>query len=259
MIELFERHELLARSSALAFQVLTAVVPFGLFLIGLAGFLGLEDVWRDDVRPGIVGQVSKAAQEVIDGTVDQVLGAQQLTWVTLGFLLAVWQFSGAVRAAQGILERLHGTEHDRTWRQRLPGSILLAIAVELLVVCALAVAILGSRLYGEVGQPLGAGLFLARHALAGALLLLAVGLVLHHGSGRDRHVKWVTKGALLIAGAWLVGTIGFGVYLTAIASYESVFGALTSVVVALAWIYLMALAFCAGAALDVLSDRSRRR
>ena len=257
MRELFERHDLLTRASALAFQLLTAVVPFLLFVVSLAGFLGVEDVYRDDVRPQIEGTVSLAALQVIDDTVGQVLENRQVFWLTAGLLLAVWQLSGAIRTAQGVLERLHGTHDERTWRQRLPESIWLAAAVILLVVGALAAGSLVPRLYGDVGQPLGALLFVVRHLVAGVLLLVAVGLVIHHASGSDRHPAWVTHGTLLVAGGWLLGTIAFGLYLSELASYGSIFGALATVVVALAWVYLSALAFVAGVALDV-SVRSRR-
>jgi uncharacterized BrkB/YihY/UPF0761 family membrane protein len=45
-------------------------------------------------------------------------------------------------------------------------------------------------------------------------------------------------------------TAAFGLYVTAIASYGSIYGVFVSVVVLLAWAYASALAFVAGIATD---------
>jgi uncharacterized BrkB/YihY/UPF0761 family membrane protein len=54
----FRRHDLLTYSSAISFQILTAIVPFALFVLAVAGLLHLDGVWRDHVEPQIQAHVS---------------------------------------------------------------------------------------------------------------------------------------------------------------------------------------------------------
>src|SRR5918911_894310 len=73
VVECFEEHDLLTSASAIAFQVLTAIVPFLLFAFALLGFLSLGDVWRDQVAQHIRANVSPAMYSVIESTVTKVL------------------------------------------------------------------------------------------------------------------------------------------------------------------------------------------
>lgn len=93
---------------AISFQILTAVVPFVLSLIALAGLLHLGGVWRSHVAPDIRPHVSAAVFSVISSAVGKALSGRQLLWATLGGGLALWQVSGAVRAVMGAFGRIYG-------------------------------------------------------------------------------------------------------------------------------------------------------
>jgi uncharacterized BrkB/YihY/UPF0761 family membrane protein len=72
---------------------------------------------------------------LIDDTARKVLDQRQAFWVTAGFLVALWQISGAVRAVMGALDNVYEAPH-RPARSRYPLSIGLAIAVGMLLVLA---------------------------------------------------------------------------------------------------------------------------
>lgn len=248
--ERFREHELLLRASAIAFQVLTAVVPFALFVTGAAGFLGLEQVYSDDVAPEIQKAVSLPAFALINETMTDVLGGRHTFWATAGLALAIWQLSGAIRTVGASLDDLYRVKDERPWRERMPRSLWIAAAVIACVSGALLAAAVAPLVYGDVGPLLGALLWLARYAIAAALLMLAVGIVVRHAPSERRPSHWVTGGAVLVTVCWIAVTAAFGAYVTAIASFGSIYGVFVSVVVLLAWCYFSALAFVAGIATD---------
>jgi membrane protein len=248
----FERNDLPASASAISFQVLTALVPFLLFAFALLGFLDLSGVWEDDVAPEVEPHLSQAAFTLIDDTVTKVLASGTLFWLTAGLLLAVWQISGAVRVAMRALDRIYGVEVERSWRNRMLTSAALAALVGGAWLAAIAVVTVVPLAHGDVGQPLGALLFVLRWLLAGAFVLVAVGLMLRHGPAKVRPIKWVSFGTLLAIGSWIAMSIGFGAYLRFVADYASVFGNLATVVILLGYVYLSATAFLAGAQVDAL-------
>ena len=53
-------------------------------------------------------------------------------------------------------------------------------------------------------------------------------------------------------GGWVVMTLGFGFYLSEIASYNSIFGSLATVVVLIAYLYAAAVVFLGGVQVDAL-------
>src|ERR687896_396174 len=222
LLEGFEKNDLLTYASAIAFQILTAIVPFLLFVLGLLGFLDLSEVWADDLAPDVEPRVSDATFELMDDTVTRVLADQQLFWLTGGFLLALWQISGGVRAVMGALDGVYDTRRHRRARERYPLSIALALAVGVLVVASAAVARFVPLLLGDSPALIEVGLFVARWLVAAVLLALAVGLLVHYAPGVRRRLPWVSFGTLLVLVGWVAMSVGFWVYLTKIADYDSI-------------------------------------
>ncbi len=198
LYEAFDEHGLLLVASAISFQLLTAVVPLLLMVLGLLGFLSLEEVWADDVQPRVAENTSDAALQVIDDTVRRVLTEQQLFWVTGGAVLAVWQLSGAVRAAMDALNRVHGTTEDRPWPRRFGTSLVIAAVDVLLLLVAAAVVVLTPLVDGDPPFLLAASLTVGRWVLAAVLVALAVGLVVHQGPDKAQTLGWVSVGTALV-------------------------------------------------------------
>lgn len=248
----FDRNDLLLFASAISFQVLTALVPLMLFALGALGFFGLTGVWTQDLRPEIVGGVSSAALTIIDDTVEKVLGSAQLFWVTAGAAIATWQLSGAVRAVMEALNRVYGAEEDRSVGRRFAVSIVLAVALLVLTFAAVGVVVFVPLLDGNPPALVGALLFVGRWGVAAVILGLAVGLLVHQGPDRGQPLGWVSAGAVTIVIFWVVMSLAFGLYLSSAASYGSVYGALATVVVLMAYLYASAIVFLAGIQVDGL-------
>jgi membrane protein len=255
LLDGFERNDLLTYASAIAFQVLTAIVPFLLFLLGLLGYLELTEVWADDLAPDVKARVSDATFELLDDTVRQVLEERQLFWLSGGFLLALWQISGGVRAVMGALDGVYDTRRERPARERYPLSIALALGAGTLVVASAAVARFVPLLLGDLPTLLEVVLFVARWLVAAVLLALAVGLLVHYAPGVRRPLPWVSFGTLLVIAGWVGMSLGFWVYLTQIADYDSIFGHLATLIVLMAYLYAAAVVFLAGPQIDAVVRR----
>jgi membrane protein len=255
-VDAFVGNDLLTYASAIGFQILSALVPFLLFGCALLGFLHLQGVWSQDLAPQLQESVSRAAYAFLDETVRKALDARQVFWITAGFLLALWQVSGAVRAVMGALNRVHDLPTERSWRRRMLVSIALALAVGACWMGAIGVVVGGPLLYGDVGGVLAGVLFFARWTVAGALLLLAVAVLLHWGPESAQPLEWVTFGSVLIMAGWLAMSLGFGAYLHYVADYNSIFGGLATIVVLIAYLYMSAVVFLGGVQVDALARRS---
>jgi len=193
-VDAYLENDLLTYASAISFQILSSLVPFLLFAFGVLGFLELEDVWRTELAPEVKGSVSAPAFALVNQIVERTLSSQQLFWFTAGFLIALWGVSGAVRAVMGALNRLYGDATRRSWRRRMLVSFALALVVGACWIAAFAAVVLSPLLYGDVGPLAGAALFVVRWGVAGAILLLTVGLLLHFAPERDQPLGWVTFG-----------------------------------------------------------------
>jgi membrane protein len=216
--------------------------------LGLLGLSDLSGTWKSDLAPQVRDNVSPALFVVIDDTVDQVLGAKQGWWVTLGAGLAVWQVSAAVRGVMEVLDTIYDIQPQRGMWHKLAVSVALAVAATVLLVSALAVVQFGDAL---LGGTLGT---LARWLVALALLTALIGVMVRFGPSRPRSWGLVTRGSAVTLVCWVATSLGFGLYLREVADYGSIFGNLATLIIALEYFYLSTLAFLTGLTLDRLAE-----
>ncbi len=252
LIDGYADNDLLTYASAISFQVMSSLVPLILFAVGLLGFFDLEGVWRDELAPQIEPTVSQPAFALMDDVVTNVFEARTIFWVTAGFVLALWEISGAVRAVMGAVNRVYECPSRRSWTRRMLVSTALGLAVGACLLGAAAVVLITPLLYGDVAPGLAVLLLVLRWAAAAALVLLGVALLLHFGPEHTQPLGWVTRGTLMIMAGWLVMSAGFALYLRYVADYNSIFGGLASVVVLIAYLYAAAVVFLGGVQVDAL-------
>jgi membrane protein len=250
VVRCFQRNGLANLASAIAFRVILALVPFLLFLFALMGYLHLEEIWRNDVAPELERNVSETAFRLISDTVDQVLGQKQVWWLTAGLVITLWELSAATRVAMTAMDRIYGFHRRRGLSELLPRSVVLGAAMGACAVAAVAIVRFGPLLTGDVHGLLALLSFLVRWLLAAAVLAVGVGLLVRFGSAPRQPLPWVSVGTGLVLAAWIVTSIGFGLYATYIASYGSVFGHLATFYLLLIYVYLIANAFLVGIQVD---------
>ena len=253
LLDGFKQHDLLTYSSAISFQILTAVVPFVMFVLALAGLLHLDGVWRNHVAPEIRTHVSPAVFSVLSSAVNKAFSGRALLWATVGGGLALWQVSGAVRAVMGAFAQIYGANAERPFVRRYLISFVLSIAVGgcfiLAVVCLVLAPFFSVR---HPGAAWDVFVFVARWALAMGFLSLAVGLLVHFAPATAQPLPWVSLGTTIVTVWWVTVSVGFYFYLTGLAAYTSVFGSLASVIVVIAYLYISTTAFLFGAQLDAI-------
>ena len=253
LVKGFEEHDLLTYASAISFQILTAIVPFLLFALAAAGLFDADDVWVHHIAPQVRANVSPSLFHVIQSTVTRVLAGHRVLWATLGGGLALWQVSGAVRAVMGALGRIYESESRRPFVKRYSISFVLSVEVGACFILVAGCLLFAPFFWGShSGFILDAATVLLRWMLAAAILLLAVALLVRHAPACAQPLPWVSLGAGIVIVSWLIVSSAFYIYLTDIASYQSVFGGLAAIIVAMAYLYVSTTVFLFGAQLDAL-------
>lgn len=250
VVRSFQRNGLPNLASAMAFQTVLALVPFLLFVLALIGFLDLEEIWRQDVAPEIRSSASDAAFRLIDDTVNRVLNQKEAWWLTAGLALTLWELSSAMRVTMTALDRVYGYHRRRSIVELLPRSLALGALMGVCAVAAVWIVRFGPLLTGDVDGLLALISFLVRWLLAAAVLAVGVGATVRYGSATRQPAPWASFGTGLVLLAWVLTSIGFGLYVTYVASYASVFGYLAAVFVLLLYVWLLANAFLVGIQAD---------
>jgi len=229
------------------------VVPFAMTMLALAGLLQLDGVWRDHVAPEIRASVSADVFSVVSSAVNKALSERQLLWATVGGGLALWQVSGAVRAVMGAFERIYGASSERPFVRRYLISFALSIVTgACFVLATLSLVLEPFSAASDLGVAGTVFAFAATWAVAVACLALAVGLLVHVAPATSQPLPWVSLGTAIVTLSWVIVSVAFYFYLTALASYSSVFGGLASLIVVIAYLYTSTTSFLFGAQLDAI-------
>jgi membrane protein len=241
----FRRDRLMTAAAAIAYQILSAVIPFALFALALFGLLDLASLWARHIGPWVAARTSGALYTVLNDTVTQVLERRQVFWVTAGLALTVWELSAAMRATMEALDRIYEVRHRRPWVSRMLVSLALGTAVGALVLGAFVMLALGGVLSGTGGISLA-----WRVPVAALLLTAAVWVTVRWAPSKRRPVRWVSFGSAVTVLAWLLAALAYGVWVTQISSAGSAFGSLAAVFVFIVFIYLSSIALLVGAVVD---------
>lgn len=250
MVERFSRNDILTYASAIAVQLLTAVIPLGLLAFLLVGAFGQQDVWRDDIGPRFAERTSHPTYRAVDSVVEGLISSTHRVWLVAATLIAIWEISGAVRACMGALNRIFELEETRSTPRRFKISSLLAVGVGLLVLGSLLVTTRGGG-WVDLGpaQPLWTAV---RWLVVIVLLWATIALLIRFAPNGHEPARWVTLGGVMVIVAWIGASLVYGWWVFTQANYKSPFGTAVLLLTLVGYLYTSAIVFLVGAQVDQL-------
>jgi membrane protein len=262
----FLAHQMTDRAATLTYYAMMSLFPgllVGVTLLGLFGQQGLvTDATNYLTDHGLDGDTAKVVSKVLRNMVNASGGALGVTLV-VSLLLGLNGASGAFGAAGRALNVVYDVEESRGMLRRKVTDVATALVVIVLFAVVLAAIFLGGQiaddLFGKIGLGSSAATIwsYARWPVALVAATVAYGLV--YGIAPNivpRHIRWITPGAAVGVGLWIVLSLAFSIYVRNFSSYGAVYGAFAAAIILLLWLYLSANAFLFGAELNAELERS---
>jgi membrane protein len=239
----FVAHDLLTYSSAIAFQILYAVIPLAFLALAALGLFGWQSVYTHHIAPGLEHALSRNAYAIANRTALRAMNGKRLWWTSLGLLVTLWGAGAALRAMMTPLNKIYSAREDRTWVARIGISIGAGAVVILLMCGALLLTLLGPlwNLHGLAAL----AFWIVRWAATIGCLFAAIAVLLWTVPARTRPIRWISIGTALCTVCWIGATLGFA-----------------GMVLLLIYLHVSAIAFLLGVVVDSLlraEVRKRRR
>jgi len=246
------RYDLLTTASAIAFRVLFAFVPLAAAALALISLVHLGDLWHEELAPALQDRVTPAQFQVVDTAVESILGHGRGFWLTIGLVIAIWEVSGAVRGAMGALNRVYGRDDTRSFWRRMGISVVLGLTVSVAFAVSIGALGFGSELAAEVtSSGWGTALsVLLRIGVACVAAFVGVAVLIRFGTSKRHSAAWLGFVSALVVVLWIAASFILTWYFRSIADYKSVFGAVTSFIVLLIYLYWISILLLAGALAD---------
>ena len=263
-IERFIWSDGLTYAGAIAFDLLFALVPFVIFLVTLAGWMGSGEAATKSIDYAL-SLLPPEVERPLAAIVAEIQNVPHGGLLTLSILGTLWVASTAIESLRVALNRAHGATRWMTfWARRTQSLVIVILAA--LALMALAVVTVVVPLLGEIADRLAEAPVLVEGGqsqlapiLFGAVILFSLfsGLYIILPSVELR-LRDVWPGALLGTLVWLVTGRLFSFYLRELSRMSVTYGSLGGVVIVLFFFYLSAAIFVFGAHLNAAILRERR-
>ena len=248
MREKLAEHELLTYASAIAFQVVKSLVPLVLLALAVLGSVGRRDVWSHHIAPALKPRFDQPVYHAIDFGANKIFDSNSAGLLAFSALLTVWYVSSGVRGIMSALNRIYDSEESRPHWLRW----LVSVGLALCVVGGIVGAILLVLAVPKPSGPWEILVDLVRWVGAILALTVAAGLLVRLAPSERRPKRWASAGAVLVIATWLVTSILFRLYVTAIANFKTAVGQLSVLIVLLVYVYVSSIVFLVGVEVDEL-------
>jgi len=250
-----ERANLALISAGVAFFGLMAVIPGIAAVVALVGIFG-EPAWIGEQIEGLGGVAPDAVVTIIHEQVSRLMLSSEdtlLAGAAFNLLLSLWS---ALQGTRWVLMALTAVNRRAEQRKEIARYIaagmftlyglgLSVLAVMLMGVAPVVLTFLNLRSGIDVWV-----LILRWPVLGGAAI--AVTLLLYRWGPRRRPPpwRWLWPGAVATPLLWLIASSALTFALREFPAFGAAYGSLASVVALLLWLYITALTFLLGGALN---------
>jgi membrane protein len=251
-------------ASHISLSALMALFPFMIFVTALAAFFGSKEL-ADETARLLLDAWPKEVAQPIAREIGNVLTNVRTDILTLSVAAAIYFASSGIEGLRVGLNRAYGEKEERSWwllRLESIGYVIVAaialLAFSFLIVLWPLFWETAARFAPALAQFDGTSTIL-RYGAAAAIIVAALVIVhLWLPAGR-RSLLQVAPGIVVTLVLWLVSGAVFGRYLADFAStsYVTIYAGLSSGMIALVFLYLVASIFVYGGELNAAIARAR--
>ena len=262
----FWRDQAYDLAAGLTFHSVISFFPGLLAVVSLLGLVGQSDAATDAMLSALREVAPEVATQELGEVLDSIAnstGSGLAFGIGLG--IALWSASRYLAAFARAMNRIYDVEEGRPVWLLLPQLVLLTFALVLLVCLLILGLIVSGPIARFVGQLVGvgeAGLGLFNVLKWPGMLVVVVVIValLYYVTPNVAPVRfrWLSLGALVAIGIWVVLSVAFGLYVVNFSRYNITYGALGGIVVFLLWLWITNLTLLFGAEVDAEMERARQ-
>jgi membrane protein len=246
-------------AAGVAFFGFLALFPALIALVTLVGLVADPGQVTQQVQSFTAG-LPQAAQQLISDQLAAIThssdGALTLGLV-VSLLVALLSASSGTSNLMTAVNIAYEEKETRGFLKFRAVALLLTFGTVVFLVLTLALtAVVPVVLHAIPLGPLGTLLAqMVRWTLL--IVLIMIGLAVLYRIAPDRNppkFRWVSVGSVMAALLWLLGTVGFSLYVKFFGNYNKTYGALAGVIVLLLWLFLTCYIVLLGAEINAEAE-----
>jgi membrane protein len=254
------RDNLSALAAAAAFYVLLSIFPTLTALVSLYGLI-TDPVMAERQVAAMQGVLPPEALKLVAVWLQALVQGPTERFgigLLISVVLASWSVWSATVMLMNAINTCYGDEERRGFVRFNLEALALGTGLVLLGVAALTLLAAVPVLLDSLPAPGAwhAMISLLRWPILAGLVIVALAIVYRYGRARAlRKWQWFSWGATIATVLWLISSVAFSFYVSAVGSYDKTYGSLGAVIVLLLWFYMTAYVILIGAELNAEVER----
>jgi membrane protein len=249
-------------AAALTYYALMSMFPVLLLALSVLGLVGEYPRTYDAIINYLRDVVPATTLAPLDDALRAALRSKgtATTAFVVAVLVALYGGTGYLEAVRRALNAIFDVHRGRPFLKRKATDVVSLFLLLALVLVTVTLMFAGG---GTVESLLGSGAATAWSlgrwpaALAIALFIFSF-LYWVTPDVSQRGFRWVTPGAVMGVGLWLLASVGFSQYLSHFSSFNVTYGSFAAAIILLVWLWLTNVALLFGAVLNAEIERSRQ-
>jgi membrane protein len=247
-------------AASVAFYAMLAVVPAIIAVISVYGLVADPRDVRDQIQ-SFTGALPEDASRLITNQLDSITrqsGNGLGVGVVVGIGAALWTAAGGVGALIKGLNLVYDETESRRFLRLRGLALLLTLGGVVTVVAMLGLIVAAPALVRRLTDSgIASSVLVAlRWPLLAMLILIGLAVLYRFAPNRRRaEWRWVSWGAVVAAGVWLLASLAFSIYVDRMGNYNETYGSLGAVIILMLWLYLSAFAVLLGAEVNAELER----
>ena len=251
-------------AGGVAYFAFLAMFPALIAAVSIYGLVAEPETVAAQLRD-TAAVLPESAQPLIADQLNAVVstsGGALTTGLIVSVVAALWSASGGTGNLIKAVNIAYDEEESRGAIKLRGIALGLTVGAILFVLLTLGLValvpiVLDALPLGVVGRVLAQ---VVRWVLLTGVVVVALAVVYRIAPDRDApRFRWVSVGAMVAALLWILGSVGFSLYVNFFGNYNKTYGALGGVVVLMLWLYLTSYIVLLGAEINAESERQTRR
>ncbi len=219
-----------------AFFLILSAFPFLLFFFSLLDLTPLSEqdflLWLSPIIPN-------SLNETIEGFVHDIYEGSSGGVISVTIVSALWLSSKVFVSLQQGLNAMYQTKETRNYILMRLYGILYSVVLAVILLVLLGLMVFGNWIRDYVFPELDIfeKIFNLRLFISIPILFLFFLLVYVILPNKKQRVKKQVAGAAFSAGAWIVFSYVFSIYVDRYTNYASFYGAMTTIALIMIWVY----------------------
>jgi membrane protein len=240
-----------AISAGLAYYFFLSLFPLMIFMAAVLAYVPIPDLF-DQIMGLMTRFVPSQAMQMVQPIIKSVLRPPGTGFLSFGIIGTLWVASSGFASLIDALNIAYDVPETRAYWKTRSLAVALTLLIGSLVVIGLGVTLLGPNFAVRLSHHVHLSAMFVhlwpslRWAIIFGSVVLAVELLYYLGPNVKQKFLFTLPGAVIGVVAWIIISLGFGIYVRHFANYNATYGTLGGVIALMFWFYLSSIAILVG-------------